>query len=71
MHTIENNPTVSEWLPGWNVEIVDDPIANTERLIQQMQSLGLFDILTNIRARFSGRTLSSEQEHLAILMRSV
>ena len=71
MHTIENNPSINHWLPGWNFEIVDDPIANTQRLIEQMQSLGMLDILSNIRARLSGRTLSSEQRHLAILMTSV
>ena len=69
MHTIENNPSINQWLPGWNFEIVDDPIANTQKLIEQMQSMGMLDILSNIRARLSGRTLSSEQEHLAILMR--
>jgi hypothetical protein len=71
MHTIENNPSISSWLPGWNLEILNDPIANTQRLIDQMQSMGVLDVLTNLGARLRGRTLSSEQAHLAMLMGQV
>ena len=69
MHVLEDYPSVAEFIPGWNMQLVDesDPVAVSREIIRRLQAEGIWNFFKSTPLRIQGYNVRDETANIAKL----